>query len=105
MLDVIAGLKQPTYGTIEYGTTVKIGYFRQADQGVDLNMRVIDYIEEVSKVIEYDRMTLSASQMLERFFISKKYALYHAIKTIRWRKKKTLSIKSFDARTKYPVIG
>lgn len=30
-------------------------------------MRVIDYIEEVSKVIEYDRMTLSASQMLERF--------------------------------------
>ena len=67
LLDVIAGLKQPTYGTIEYGTTVKIGYFRQADQGVDLNMRVIDYIEEVSKVIEYDRMTLSASQMLERF--------------------------------------
>lgn len=60
-------MKQPTYGTIEYGTTVKIGYFRQADQGVDLNMRVIDYIEEVSKVIEYDRMTLSASQMLERF--------------------------------------
>lgn len=44
LLDVIAGLKQPTYGTIEYGTTVKIGYFRQADQGVDLNMRVIDYI-------------------------------------------------------------
>jgi len=67
LLDVIAGVKQPTYGTIEYGTTVKIGYFRQADQGVDLNMRVIDYIEEVSKVIEYDRMTLSASQMLERF--------------------------------------
>lgn len=31
-------------------------------------MRVIDYIEEVSKVIEYDRMTLSASQMLERFY-------------------------------------
>ena len=30
-------------------------------------MRVIDYIEEVSKVIEYDRMTLSAAQMLERF--------------------------------------
>ena len=67
LLDVIAGLKQPTFGTIEYGTTVKIGYFRQADQGVDLNMRVIDYIEEVSKVIEYDRMTLSAAQMLERF--------------------------------------
>ena len=29
LLDVIAGLKQPTFGTIEYGTTVKIGYFRQ----------------------------------------------------------------------------
>ena len=67
LLDVIAGLKKPTYGTIEYGSTVKIGYFRQADQGVDLNMRVIDYIEEVSKVVEYDHATLTAAQMLERF--------------------------------------
>lgn len=67
LLDVIAGLKKPTYGTIEYGSTVKIGYFRQADQGVDLNMRVIDYIEEVSKVVEYDHSTLTAAQMLERF--------------------------------------
>lgn len=95
MLDVIAGLKQPTYGTIEYGTTVKIGYFRQADQGVDLNMRVIDYIEEVSKVIEYDRMTLSASQMLERFYFQEictipRYQDYPV------EKKKTISIKSFD---------
>lgn len=67
LLDVIAGLKKPTKGTIEYGSTVKIGYFRQADQGVDLNMRVIDYIEEVSKVVEYDHATLTAAQMLERF--------------------------------------
>ena len=67
LLDVLAGIKKPTYGTIEYGSTVKIGYFRQADQGVDLNMRVIDYIEEVSKVVEYDHATLTAAQMLERF--------------------------------------
>ena len=67
LLDVLAKLKKPTQGHIEYGSTVKIGYFRQADQGVDLTMRVIDYIEEVSKVIEYDHMTLSAAQMLERF--------------------------------------
>ena len=63
LLDIIAGLKEATYGTIEYGSTVKIGYFRQADQGVDLSMRVIDYIEEVATVIG----DITAAQMLERF--------------------------------------
>ncbi len=29
LLNIIAGLKQPTYG--EYGATVRIGYFKQAD--------------------------------------------------------------------------
>lgn len=63
LLDLIAKLKEPTYGIIEYGSTVKIGYFRQADQGVDLSMRVIDYIEEVATVIG----NITAAQMLERF--------------------------------------
>ena len=66
-------------------------------------MCVIDYIEEVSKVIEYDRMTLSASGLKDFYFQEictiPYYQDYPA------RKKKTLSIKSFDARTKYPVIG
>lgn len=66
-LRVLAGQLQPIYGTIEYGTTVKIGYFQQGDQNVDLSMRVIDYIEEVASVIEYKKQTITAAQMLERF--------------------------------------
>ena len=66
-LKVLAGQLTPLYGTIEYGTTVKIGYFQQGDQDVDLSMRMIDYIEEVASVIEYKKQTITAAQMLERF--------------------------------------
>ena len=66
-LKVLAGQLQPLYGNIEYGTTVKIGYFQQGDQDVDLSMRVIDYIEEVASVIEYKKQSITAAQMLERF--------------------------------------
>ena len=66
-LKVLAGQLQPLYGSIEYGTTVKIGYFQQGDQDVDLSMRVIDYIEEVASIIEYKKQTITAAQMLERF--------------------------------------
>lgn len=67
LLRVLAGQLKPVYGNIEYGTTVKIGYFQQGDQNVDLSMRVIDYIEEVASVIEYKKQTITAAQMLERF--------------------------------------
>ena len=66
-LKVLAGQLQPLYGNIEYGTTVKIGYFQQGDQDVDTSMKVIDYIEEVASVIEYKKQTITAAQMLERF--------------------------------------
>ena len=66
-LRLLARQLQPVYGNIEYGSTVKIGYFQQGDQNVDLSMRMIDYIEEVASVIEYKKQTITASQMLERF--------------------------------------
>ena len=66
-LRLLAGQLQPVYGNIEYGSTVKIGYFQQGDQDVDLSMRMIDYIEEVASVIEYKKQTITAAQMLERF--------------------------------------
>lgn len=71
LLNVIAGDIQPTQGSIEYGTTVSIGYFRQGDQKVDTSMRAIDYITEVADVIHYGKETITAGQMMERFLFPK----------------------------------
>lgn len=71
LLNILAGDIQPSSGTISFGDTVLIGYFRQGDEMVDLSMRAIDYIKEVAEVIHYEKETLTASQMMERFLFPK----------------------------------
>lgn len=71
LLNILAGDIQPSSGTISFGNTVLIGYFRQSDEMVDLSMRAIDYIKEVAEVIHYGKETLTASQMMERFLFPK----------------------------------
>ena len=71
LLNILAGDIQPSSGTISFGDTVLIGYFRQGDEMVDLSMRAIDYIKEVAEVIHYGKETLTASQMMERFLFPK----------------------------------
>ncbi len=71
LLNILAGDIQPSSGTISFGDTVLIGYFRQGDEMVDLSMRAIDYIKEVAEVIHYGKDTLTASQMMERFLFPK----------------------------------
>ncbi len=71
LLNILAGDIQPSLGTISFGDTVLIGYFRQGDEMVDLSMRAIDYIKEVAEVIHYGKETLTASQMMERFLFPK----------------------------------
>lgn len=71
LLKLLAKELEPTEGTIKIGSTVKIGFFHQQDEQVDLSMRVIDYIEETASVIQYGKNTYTSSQMLERFLFSK----------------------------------
>lgn len=71
LLNILGGDIQPSSGTISFGDTVLIGYFRQGDEMVDLSMRAIDYIKEVAEVIHYGKETLTASQMMERFLFPK----------------------------------
>lgn len=71
LLNILAGDIQPSSGTISFGDTVLIGYFRQGDEMVDLSMWAIDYIKEVAEVIHYGKETLTASQMMERFLFPK----------------------------------
>jgi ATP-binding cassette subfamily F protein uup len=67
LLKMIMGTVAPDEGTIEIGDTVKIGYFSQENEEMDLSLRVIEYIQSVAYQITTSEGTLSASQMLERF--------------------------------------
>lgn len=71
LLNVLSGTIQASTGSISYGDTVSIGYFRQGDDMVDLSVRAVDYIKEVAQVITYGKQTLTANQMMERFLFPK----------------------------------
>lgn len=70
LLKMITGELEPDSGTIEIGTTVKIGYFSQENEYLDGELRVIDYIKNIAEYIEISSGRISASQMLERFLFT-----------------------------------
>ncbi|MHA6482643.1 ABC-F family ATP-binding cassette domain-containing protein [Paenibacillus sp. strain BS8-2] len=68
LLRILAGKIQPDEGTVELGTTVKLGWFSQEREEMDETLRVIEYIrEDAEQVKTADGTTISAGQMLERF--------------------------------------
>lgn len=68
LLNIIAGRLSPDSGMAAVGQTVKTGYFSQESSEMDEALRVIDYIrEEANFITTADGVTISASQMLERF--------------------------------------
>ena len=67
LLHLIAGELQPVSGSVETGTTVKIGHFSQEGRELDLNQRVYDFIHEIAEEVKTDEGTFSANQMMERF--------------------------------------
>ncbi len=59
-------------GELIMGPTVKVGYYKQADEDFDPEIRIIDLVKNVSEMIETtDQEVISASQMLERFLFNK----------------------------------
>ena len=70
LLNIIAGKLTPDEGTVEVGSTVKIGYFTQEGRELDSGMRVHDYISEIASEIKTEEGTFTASQMLERFLFT-----------------------------------
>lgn len=67
LLNIIAHQMSADSGTVIYGETVKIGYFQQDCTELDENMKVIDYIREISEHIVTAEGSFSAKMMLERF--------------------------------------
>lgn len=71
LLEVLAGRLQPDAGTLEIGTTVKLGYFDQENRELDPNVKVLDALREVAESVPLaNGEVLTASQMLERFLFS-----------------------------------
>ena len=67
LLHLIAGELAPDAGSVEVGTTVKIGHFSQEGRELDLNQRVYDFIHDIADEVRTDEGTFSANQMMERF--------------------------------------
>lgn len=67
LLKIMVGKLQPDSGMVQRGETVKIGIFAQENDGMDENMKVLDYIREVAEYIQTGDGRISASQMLEKF--------------------------------------
>ena len=67
LLHMIAGDLRPDSGSVEIGTTVKIGHFSQEGRELDLNQRVYDFIHEIAEEVRTDEGTFTANQMMERF--------------------------------------
>lgn len=44
LLELLAGRLRPSQGTIEFGSTVKIGYYTQIETEIDSNLRVIEVV-------------------------------------------------------------
>lgn len=71
LLHIIAGQIQPTSGEVEYGETIRIGYFKQGHEDMDDNQRVIDYIQEEAHYLKTRQGEFSAKQMCEKFLFDK----------------------------------
>lgn len=68
LLRMLAGQLQPDAGSIETGSTVRMAYYTQENEELDPNKRVLEYIRDAAETIRLeDGITVTASQMLERF--------------------------------------
>ena len=70
LLNILTGMSAPDCGTVDMGTTIKVGYFSQENEYMDDNLKVIDYIKETAEYIQTSEGTATASQMCERFLFT-----------------------------------
>ncbi|MGN1014643.1 MAG: ABC-F family ATP-binding cassette domain-containing protein [Butyricicoccus sp.] len=69
-LRLLTGQIAPDSGTIEYGETVKIGYFAQDCSHMDPQQKVIEFIRDIAETVDTPSGKISASQMLEKFLFT-----------------------------------
>ncbi|MCD9076850.1 ABC-F family ATP-binding cassette domain-containing protein [Staphylococcus haemolyticus] len=68
LLNILSGEDNDYTGTLKIGQTVKVAYFKQTEETLDRDIRMIDYLREESEVAkEKDGTSISVTQLLERF--------------------------------------
>ncbi|MCU5745807.1 ABC-F family ATP-binding cassette domain-containing protein [Staphylococcus sp. SQ8-PEA] len=68
LLNILCGEDQDYDGKVTIGQTVKTAYFKQTEERLDRDIRLIDYLREESEVAkEQDGTSVSVTQLLERF--------------------------------------
>lgn len=67
LLNILTRKLLPDTGSVDMGTTVKIGYFSQENEALNPNMTVLQYVRDTAEYIETTEGTMSASAMCEQF--------------------------------------
>ena len=67
LLNLINGDLVPTAGVLDFGETVRIGYFSQQIKDMDESKRVINYLQEVADEVKTTVGTTSITELLEQF--------------------------------------
>lgn len=70
LMQILAEKTKPDNGTVDWGETIKIGYFAQECEVMDEHQRVIDYIRDEAEYVQTSTGRISATRMLERFLFS-----------------------------------
>ena len=67
-LNTLAGYHNLAAGTLKLGQTVRLAYYRQLDQDLPGDMRILSYLTQIAdNFVSPDGRTKSAAQMLEQF--------------------------------------
>src|SRR5699024_6119128 len=68
LLNILNSEDQAFEGSLKIGQTVKVAYFKQTEERLERDIRMIDYLREESEVAkEKDGTSVSITQLLERF--------------------------------------
>ena len=71
-LDILAGNTQTDSGFVDWGESVELGYYDQLSRDLELDKRVIDFINEKAPLIQTsDGRRIDAARMLEWFLFSR----------------------------------
>lgn len=70
LMKILSNLESVDSGSIDWGETIRIGYFAQECEIMDERQRVIDYIKDAAEYVRTSEGLVSASKMLERFLFS-----------------------------------
>ncbi|MGO3610120.1 MAG: ABC-F family ATP-binding cassette domain-containing protein [Enterococcus sp.] len=68
LLNILAGRLQLDDGLFEVGETVRLAYYTQQNETLDLNKRMIAYLQEAAEEVKQrDGSQISVAELLERF--------------------------------------